>query len=527
MIRVMPSLLPLLHPVLLFVAIATRATAAGYHPLKHQWQPLLPGSFPNLGVTLKNGSCDDPHWRLKGCTGNQRGGMMESGRRWGLGATLSYALADFTNSSEAGPWELNTPHFAATVSRSGNDSARWELALSPTVDLAQVIFPMLNGTDMDEEKGLHLFLPHLGGVYVRDTVACPICNLDSDSPPFFLSYPGELHSPYVMLCTVARCLMAAAVTWPPHSVRPWRNMCADSAAGCSPVPKLHLEFLDGYAAGTPVHLSILLKHFDTDEAQAVQAWQAAILGYRDWLRPHLPPPIQSERMTQSSGMLCVALENSPVFITANLNASWTGKTQVFGSTDTTSMTELFDGRLQFWGQMSNYVGDGPGSCSNASFCPVKLFKGEVCDCCADNYTMHARYLTNNSAFLLSNPATAPGLQDWVKLRCTLGDMVGYYTQVDAPTTRNLTWIANWLETNRVNYSANAVPSLYNIHVLYMYIHIEYTVQVHYVYTVRVYYAYRIVPSVQCAYAVYTAHSMHMQYRQYACRMLCKQNMHVQ
>ena len=167
-----------------------------------------------------------------------------------------------------------------------------------------------------------------------------------------------------MICTPDRCLMAAATTWPPQSVRPWRNMCADPATGCSPIPKLHLEFLDGYPADVPVTLSILLDHAYTDRDQAIEAWQAAILEYRDWLRPHLPAvPIQSEHMLASHGMLCIALESSPAFIMANLNLSWTEQSKVFNSTASTSMTELFGGRLQFWGQMSNYVGDGPGSCS--------------------------------------------------------------------------------------------------------------------------------------------------------------------
>ena len=86
----------------------------------------------------------------------------------------------------------------------------------------------------------------------------------------------------------------------------------------------------------------------------------------------------------------------------------------------------------------------------------KLFKGEVCDCCADNYSMHARYLTNSTAFLLSNPPSSPGLPDWVMARTSMGEHIGYYSQCDAPTTHNLSWIQEWIKTNQVNYSANAV-----------------------------------------------------------------------
>ena len=172
---------------------------------------------------------------------------------------------------------------------------------------------------------------------------------------------------------------------------------------------------------------------EQEPAQHIDAWQKAVVAYRDWLRPHLPAPIQPKAMLQSEGLAAVCLECISVFNLTMLQTRFE------------PWREL-GYRLQLWGQMSNSA--------NAGAVPP-LKPGEAHGCCLMEYKMHPRYAD-------------AGLPQWVKSLGAQGVEAGYYSQplrpmVDNPDRNvswggmpinNTAWIVGWLDVLRNNYSAN-------------------------------------------------------------------------
>ena len=148
--------------------------------------------------------------------------------------------------------------------------------------------------------------------------------------------------------------------------------------------------------------------WEQEPAQHIDAWQKAVVAYRDWLRPHLPAPIQPKAMLQSEGLAAVCLECISVFNLTMLQTRFE------------PWREL-GYRLQLWGQMSNSA--------NAGAVPP-LKPGEAHGCCLMEYKMHPRYAD-------------AGLPQWVKSLGAQGVEAGYYSQplrpmVDNPD-RNVSW----------------------------------------------------------------------------------------
>ena len=310
-------------PVWLLLLLVLVPTAAAQEAL-----------FPGLGVALDLGN--------------------------GTLVNTSYTAAAFSRDAPAGPWRLATAEFSAVVTRAA-DNYTWLLAfVAPRHRVARLSFPMLPGTPLDGQPGTFTLLPMLGGIFVAEQIDCPLCSLPQ------MVYPGSFHAPYVLVCRPPACLMAAATTWPPHTTKPDRTMHSGQPR------TVELRFQDGYAANETVRLSVQLG-YTHDDPRAGTAWQQAVLRYRAWLVPHWPAaPIQPVRMLQSEGMLSVGLENMPGFNLTALNATW------FRWRD-------FFGRMQMWGQMSNWCGDP------ARAVPP-LQPGEQTGCCMLQQTMHPRYL---------------------------------------------------------------------------------------------------------------------------------------
>ena len=203
-------------------------------------------------------------------------------------------------------------------------------------DFEQVTFPLLDGTAMDSQPGLVAFFPLLGGIFIQAGSEC----YGSCEDSFVFDYPGQFHSPYAMLCTRKRCLMAAATTWPPHHVRPKRRMTKGKPTASEP---MRIEWVDGYMQGV-TKLSIMLSEFEAEEESKTEAWQNAVLAYKSWLRPNLPaatPAQISGKMSQSEGMWSVGLQNecNPPHCSFNLSvldSQWKAWQDVLG-------------RVQFWG----------------------------------------------------------------------------------------------------------------------------------------------------------------------------------
>jgi hypothetical protein len=142
----------------------------------------------------------------------------------------------------------------------------------------------------------------------------------------------------VILATRDTALLAAATTWPPHHVHPKRRM----AKGATPGPEpLQIDWVDGYKAGAAINISILFTTFDA-ATEDTEPWQSAILSYRDWQAPHRLPSAPLPKQP-SEGMMAVALENEPTFNLTQLDAQFNEWRDVLG-------------RVQFWGEMSNYCG---------------------------------------------------------------------------------------------------------------------------------------------------------------------------
>ena len=172
---------------------------------------------------------------------------------------------------------------------------------------------------------------------------------------------------------------------------------------------------------------------EQEPAQRVDAWQKAVVAYRDWIRPNLPPPIQPRAMLQSEGLAAVCLECISVFNLTMLQTRF-------------EPWRKLGYRLQLWGQMSNSA--------NAGAVPP-LKPGEAHGCCLMEYKMHPRYAD-------------AGLPQWVKSLGAQGVEAGYYSQplrpmVDNPDRNvswggmpinNSAWISGWLDVLRNNYSAN-------------------------------------------------------------------------
>ena len=169
-----------------------------------------------------------------------------------------------------------------------------------------------------------------------------------------------------MLATRETALLAASTTWPPHHVHPKRRLAKGAAPGPEP---LQIDWVDGYAAGETINMSILFTTFGA--APGTEPWQAAILAYKNWQYPHrlpsAPPP-----QRPSEGIMAVALENEMSFNLTSIDALFEQWRDVLG-------------RVVFWGEMSNY-------CGPPKYAHPPLRPGEQVGCCLLNQSMHERYL---------------------------------------------------------------------------------------------------------------------------------------
>lgn len=364
--------------------------------------------FPGLGVSLSSDVTPTGSWCKGRCAGAYH--------TW---KNLSLSLANFSNTSVSGPWVFRDLDLGFKAVISMPAAGQFDLTLTSTShDMPQVVFPLLDGTPMDNRPNLVALFPLLGGIFVQAGSDCYGNCEDS----FVMDYPGQFHSPYAMLCTKQSCLMAAATTWPPHHVRPKRRITKGSPTAKEP---MRIEWVDGYISGPETKLSIMLTEFQTDEQSRIEAWQKAVLAYKSWLRPNRPaaPPAQtSGKMSQSEGMWAVGLQNvcNPPRCSFNLSAldaQWTEWKDVLG-------------RVQFWGQMSNYGGDPTQAMP-------PLLPGEQVGCCLRNRTMHPRYRD-------------AGLPAWARKVASEGYEVGYYTRtlgadVENRLVANVSWFATWLD----------------------------------------------------------------------------------
>ena len=183
-----------------------------------------------------------------------------------------------------------------------------------------------------------------------------------------------------------------------------------------------LHFVDGYAAGEAVQLSIILDSLESNTSTAVSAWQGAILRYRGWLARHIAADprirqpaglIQPTAQVEAEGMLAIQLQNMPVFNLTQLNETW-------------QQTKCVFPRLQMWGQMSNcYCHNGTVPHSP----PTQ--PGEQTGCCLLNRSFHPRYT---------------GLSQWVQeqVAANANGQLGYYSRPVTPTLDNLPWIKSWM-----------------------------------------------------------------------------------
>ena len=403
--------------------------------------------FPGLGVSIAGRA---PGWDPSTppiCPYCPDGPWSSHGENPASFLNLTFTLSDFLNSSAAGPWTLDTPDLHATITRSKEDPMAWGLSLTSKVAIHHASFPLLlNGTHLDDQDDLYLLMPFLGGAFVKDG---SISSNDTggvvgdisrtwDAPG--LTYPGRLHAPYLMLCTVDECLMAASTNLPSRlSVRPTRNMLPKLMP--STPKRLALEHMEAclqswnmiwcsapnaFGANETTNISVILGSFRSDPTRHTAAWQSAVVAYRTWLRSHTrrQAPVVPEKMLAQEGMLQVVLESYSEFNLSALNESWN------------AWRDNGYGRLQFWGQMSSSLRD------------PSIKPGEKCGCCLMEYEMHPRYVK-------------AGLPQWVKSQVAQGYDIGYYSQpkrylVDGANGINQTaWIRGWLRTLHENYSANA------------------------------------------------------------------------
>jgi hypothetical protein len=160
-----------------------------------------------------------------------------------------------------------------------------------------------------------------------------------------LTYPGRLFAPFLLLCTVDECIMAASLNWASRlTVRPFRQM--GPLSGRTTTKAVSLDFMEAclqawgmiwcsspnaFAAGQTEEISIILGSFKSDAASHTQAWQSAVVEYRTWLRSKLPKPagpshspavVVPQKMQEQEGMLEICLQCQVVFNMTLLNATW-------------------------------------------------------------------------------------------------------------------------------------------------------------------------------------------------------------
>ena len=253
---------------------------------------------------------------------------------------VTYSLSDFKTDggAGAGPWTLRTPDIHAVITQT--EGGRFDLSFTPkTHAVPRVSFPFLTGVpSMDDDPNMFALFPMLGGIFIKNGAE----GYGSMEEDVVMSYPGNFHSPYVMLATAESAVMAAATTWPPHHVHPKRRMKANTT-GAQP---LQIDWVDGYQAGTETKISILLSEFKTDKSTETAGWQAAILAYRSWLVTNLPapvPPPTTNKAAYSDGTFAVGLMNMATYNLTALDHQFSKWKDVLG-------------RVTFWGQMSNYAG---------------------------------------------------------------------------------------------------------------------------------------------------------------------------
>ena len=396
-----------------------------------------PFLFPNLGVSFASGAVGPNRFKS-----------------W---RNFSFTLANFTNSSAHGPWTLAPADalpigFRASISMRPGGGGFFDLEFkSERYEVPQITFPNLfGGSPMDRESGLVALYPLLGGIFIKAGASCYGDCMDD----FVMDYPGQFHSPYAMLCTTRRCLISAATVWPPHHVRPKRRMRAGKSNASEP---FMLEWVDGYRSGTSYKLSAMLTETVRDDSTKTAAWQAAVLAYRGWLSKNKPRArTDAPRDNSREGMWAIGLQNecmppSCSFNMTVLDHQWRQWRDVLG-------------RVQFWGQMSNYGKPIvlPFHCFSLCFTafPCRstaltyretlptggdprdakppLLPGEQVGCCLRNRTIHRRY-TDADLPGWARGLTASGRYD-----------VGYYTRTlgwdnSARLTANVSWFKTWLD----------------------------------------------------------------------------------
>ncbi len=288
---------------------------------------------------------------------------------------------------------------------------QWELTIQlKDIAAKEIWFPW-------EPRGQHinkqldddvLYYPHLMGLAWA-------ANLVNDSKWAGNDYPGYCFSPLAVISDNDDARIVAATNWPP------RRVFVQYARY-----RLGLRYDVELPANSSISLFALIARVKADISAAALPWHKALDLYKNWLRDKMkseglyPIPYPSW-MKKIDGWQNVQLQNLKDTELSRVGEDW-------------DRYKKYLPWLQMWGQMSNLF-------------PTD---GEETGCCLDRPELHRRY----QSFL----------PDLVRTVAAEGH-VGFYLRPQSPygpitgtseaDKRNLRFLLDWFDYNRVRFGANA------------------------------------------------------------------------
>lgn len=335
----------------------------------------------------------------------------------GIAFTTSAGFVQVTEYTQTNTDYVYDSDKAKAIVRKINNN-EWELQLfSKNSEISKVWFPWeANQVTLDDDNSDDIaYSAFLMGQTRKMQDTCNFCWEG-------VEYPGLSFSPLVIVADDDNARLVAATNWPPRRVHPLFSL---NRIGLN----YQSEVLPPNSSQTYRAMYIAL---NGDTSKGRPPWYLVSQIYRDWLVGKMTdsglwPLNFDEKMLKSHGFLNVGLMNMAEYNPEQVLAYWNQhKSKV--------------NWIQFWGQMSNYVGP-------TNLAKPALAQGEPTGCCLEKLTMHSRYAQ-----------TLPNIAATIK---NDGGLVGYYSRprsindnfLELSNDSNLNFLQSWIKQN-TDYGAN-------------------------------------------------------------------------